>query len=390
MEARAAARTNDGHLALVLSGGGARAAYQVGVLCAIAEEAPGLAVPILTGVSAGAINTVFLAAHRGSFVEAVHELRDQWSTLTPDKVYRVRPIQLGRRLLRWVLQMLFRGRTSPSTVRGFMDMGPLRRFLDGCIDTTGIDANIEAGRLRAVALSTTCYNTGQTVTFVQGARDVTMWERHMRLATRVNVMLDHLLASAAIPIVFPAVKLGGAFYGDGSVRQTAPLAPAIHLGANRIIAIAMRAGRPTPGCAPEASDYPAAAQVLGTLLHSVFLDSLDTDAERLDRVNALLKALPSDREGPGGLKPVDLLLLRPSRDLGGLARGVHLELPRLVRAALRGLGGERVESADFLSYLLFQPSYIRSVMELGYEDARRQWEEIGAFLERPSARAVGG
>ncbi len=386
------ARSHPADLALVLSGGGARAAYQVGVLSAIAEQAPELSISILTGVSAGAINTMYLAAHPGPFRDAVAGLRREWRTLTPDRVYRVRPVRLGSAALRWVLQMALRRRGSPSTVRGLMDMRPLRAFLDRCIRFGDIDANIRAGRLRAVALSATCYDSGKTVTFVQGAPDVEMWERHMRFATRAAITLDHLMASAAIPIIFPAVKLDGGFYGDGSVRQTAPLAPAIHLGARRVLAVAMRAGRPAPACAPESSDYPAAAQVMGTLLHSVFLDSLEADAERLDRVNELLRAIaPGTR--PRGLRPVDLLMLRPSRDLASLARGMDVELPRMVRMALQGVGGEREQSADFLSYLLFQPNYISTVMQLGYEDTREQWPLVNAFLDRwdaeRSGRAVG-
>lgn len=373
----------------MLSGGGARAAYQVGVLAAVAEHVPALEISILTGVSAGGINTVYLAAHPGPFRDAVGGLRREWEKLTPKQVYRVRPISLGRSAIRWIFQMLLR-RGGPSTLKGLMDMSPLRTFLGACVKFDGIDANIRRNRLWAVALSATCYDTGKTVTFVQGARDVPMWERHMRVATRDRLRLDHVIASSAIPIAFPAVKLNGGFYGDGSVRQTAPLAPAIHLGARRILAIAMRAERPTPACSPSANAYPAAAQVMGTLLHSVFLDSLDTDAERLDRVNELLRAIPAGAPVPGGLRPVDLLMLRPSRDLGSLARGMDADLPAMVRMVLKGVGGEREESADFLSYLLFEPTYIKTVLELGYEDGRRQWPKVAAFLDRWEAeRAVG-
>ncbi len=372
----------DGPLAVVLSGGGARAAYQVGVLAAIAESFPELPVPIVTGVSAGAINAVYLAGHAGPFRQAVDGLRAEWQQLTPDRVYSVPTFRFGRSLIRWTLDMLFRRRTGPPALRGVMDMDPLREFLRECVKFDAIQRNIEQESLRAIALSATCYGTGQTVTFVQGAGDVPTWQRHMRVAVRTPLTIDHLMASVAIPIIFPAVRVGDAFYGDGSVRQTAPLAPAIHLGARRVLAIAMRTGRASETCSVEEQrEYPVAAEVLGTLLHSVFLDSLDADAERLLRINQLLEQVPSDARPTGNqLKPVGLRLVRPSRDVGALARSYAPRLPRLVRLLLRSLGGERARASDFLSYMMFQPEYTKVLMELGYEDTRAHWGELESFL----------
>lgn len=368
-------------LAIVLSGGGARASYQVGVLQAVAEQAPDLDVPIITGVSAGAINAVYLAAHPGPFVKAVTGLRGEWLRLTPDQVYTVRPLQLGRAALRAAWQTLTGTRTGPTALRGLMEVHPLRRFMAGCVDMDGIAQNIATGRLKAVALSTTSYTTGETVTFVQGVPDLAMWQRHLRRAVRAELSIEHVMASSAIPIVFPAVRLDHAFYGDGSVRQTAPLAPAVHLGARKILAIAMRGPRQRREEAAEPiGDYPAAVQVFGLLLHSVFLDSLDADAERLERINHLLHGMLPDRR-PSDLVPVDLEVVRPSRDLGAMARGMDVKLPRLVEFALRTMGGRRVQASDFLSYLLFEPEYTGHVMELGYHDARQQWGEIEKFLE---------
>ncbi len=374
---------NDRHLALVLSGGGARAAYQVGALNAIAERFPNLALPILSGVSAGAINTVFLSAHQGTFAQAAADLRKEWGRLTPDRVFAIRPIHIGRAVARWFVNMLFtRERPHPS-LRGLMDPSPLRGFLAACMDVAGIQRNIDTGRLRAGAVSATCYSTGQTVTFVQGASDVTLWERQMRVAVRTQITVHHLSASTAIPIIFPAVKIGRAYYGDGSVRLTAPLAPAIHLGAHKILAIAMRAMPPSPGCEPGAESYPVAAEVFGMLLHSIFLDSLDADAERLERMNALLAALPMGATPPEGMRHIDLMLLRPSRDLGQLARDHSLDLPRTVQFVVSSLGGGRERSPDFMSYLMFEPNYTGTLMELGYDDTVRRMSEVEAFLERP-------
>ncbi len=376
-------------LAVVLSGGGARAAYQVGVLAALAEMRPELEVPILTGVSAGAINTLYLAAHPGPFADAVDGLRREWSRLTPEQVYAVRPSRLGRALLRWAAQRL-RRRAPTAAVHGLMDLEPLRRFVERCMAIDGIGANVARGRLRAAAVTATCYDTGETVTFVQGAEDVPSWHRSMRRSVRTTLTIDHLLASAAIPIVFPAIGLpDGAFYGDGSVRQVAPLAPAIHLGARRVLAVAMRTADPVGAGAEQRLQYPAAAEVLGLLLHSIFLDSLDADAERLERINQLIRRVPHERRAESALRWVDLLVLRPSRDLGALARGVDLALPRLLRMALNGIGGQQVRAADFLSYLAFDPRFTGVIMELGYDDGRRQAAELEAFLDRSEAETKG-
>jgi NTE family protein len=364
----------------MLSGGGARAAYQVGVLTAIAEEAPDLAIPILTGVSAGAVNTVYLASHRGPFAHAVSDLRAEWGRLSARRVYAVRPVNLGRAVLRWVGNMLAFRRIPQPSLRGLMDASPLRGFLAACIDIAGIRRNVDAGRLRAVALSATSYSTGQTVTFVQGSPDLPLWARSMRVAVRVPIAIDHLMASAAIPLVFPAVRVGDAFYGDGSVRQTAPLAPAIHLGADRIIAISMRTGSPAATARP-LGDYPVAAQVFGLLLHSVFMDTLDADAERLERLNQLLRRIPPNAE-PHDLRPIDLLLLRPSRDIGSLAGTGSIHLPPVVRFLISSIGGGQTRSADLLSYLMFDPDFTGLLMELGYEDTRARRDDVVRFLDK--------
>ncbi|HEV8381551.1 MAG TPA: patatin-like phospholipase family protein [Gemmatimonadales bacterium] len=365
----------------MLAGGGARAAYEVGVLAAIAERAPGLEFPIVTGVSAGAINAVYLAAHPGSLAPAVGELRAQWSRLVVERVYRIRLSHVARGLLLELAHAAFgRGGEAPA-VRGLVDMSPLRDFLGANIDFAQLDAKSAAGRLRAVAVSATAYDTGQTVTFVHGP-DAPTWRRALRYAVRTRLTLDHLMASAALPILFPAVQIGDGFYGDGSVRQTAPLAPAIHLGARAILVVTQRSDPqrvPPPPPAPAPPEYPALAEVIGLLLHAIFLDALEADAERLERINRLVATLP-EAQRPDGLRPVRLLLLRPSRDLGALAAGYQAKLPPLMRWLVRGMGGQRATAADFLSYLLFDPAYTNALVELGYADVRAQWSRIEQFL----------
>jgi len=371
--------------ALVLAGGGARAAYEVGVLAAIAERAPSLEFPIVTGVSAGAINAVYLAAHPGSLATAAGALRAQWSRLVVERVYRVRPGRLARSLLLGAAHTALGRGGAAAAVHGVVDMSPLREFLGANIDFAQLDANIAARRLRAVALSATSYATGETVTFVHGPPDVPTWRRALRSAVATQLTLDHVMASAALPILFPAVRIGDAFYGDGSVRQTAPLAPAIHLGARAIVVVTQRNDPqelhpPAPGPGrPAAPTYPALAEVIGLLLHAIFLDALEADAERLERVNRVVTALP-EAQRPDGLRPVRLLMLRPSRDLGALAAGCGVTLPPLVRWLVRGMGGQRATAVDFLSYLLFDPAYTNALIELGYDDVRAQWPRIERFL----------
>jgi len=376
--------------ALVLTGGGARAAYQVGVLSAIAERAPDLEIPILTGTSAGAINAAYLASHEGSLREAVRGLQDQWRRLTADIIYGPRASTLMRLIARWLESTRFHRRDGRPAVRGFFDTLSFRRFLEQAIDFGGIEVNIARGRLRAVALTAMSYATGQTVTFVQGQAGVPLWERAHRGARRAQLAIDHLMASSAIPIVFPAVWLGDSYYGDGSVRQTFPLSPAIHLGARRILAIGTRPtfGRPVTSV-PLESAYPSVAHSLGLLLDSVFMDHLDADAEVLGGVNSLQAERTAGGRLPDSFNPVDLLLFRPSRDLGQIARDCAYRLPRIIRSLARGLGAESQEGTDFLSYLLFEPAYTSQLVDLGYADALADWERVEKLLA-PAKRDPNG
>lgn len=367
-------------IALVLSGGGARTCYQVGVLTAIAERMPEFTFPIITGVSAGAINAAFLAANPLPMREVVGALRGAWLRLTSDRVYRVPPTFLARWAGRFVKRVLSGYRENRPVVRGILDLRPLREFLSDGIDFDRVEENLQSGWLRAVALTATSYSTGQSVTFFQGAADVPGWERAHRIAVQTPLTVDHVMASSAIPILFPAVRLGESFFGDGSVRQTMPLAPAIHLGARRILAISMRERWPEFPT-PASAEYPSAAEVMTLLFNAIFLDTLDLDAERLDRVNRLLDlALPRSSIGPKGLRHVDLLLLRPSRDLRKLWQPFRPRLPRTIQWVLRSVGG--LQEEGFLSYVVFEPEFTGLVMELGYEDAVTQWDTIERFLVR--------
>jgi len=365
--------------ALVLSGGGARASYQVGVVAALAEKNPDLLFPIITGVSAGAINAAFLAGHAGSLKNAITALQGHWLRLTPETVYRFKTVKLARWALRLMTQFALRRLEGLRTVRGVMDMRPLSRFLAEIIDFPGIEANVVSGRIRAVALTATSYTTGQTVTFVQGIQDIRVWERAQRAAVYTRLTLGHVMASSAIPLIFPAVKIGESFYGDGSVSQTAPLSPAVHLGARRILAVGMRSRHTTRIVTPDA-EYPTTAQVMALLFNAVFLDAIDSDAERLERMNRVISLVPPDREIPDGLRAVEFLMLRPSRDLGTLAEGMRYNLPPTFERVIQSMGGKGEGAQDFLSYLLFDPEYTGLLMELGYEDTLKSWDRIERFM----------
>jgi NTE family protein len=372
-----------GHVALVLTGGGARAAYQIGFLRCLARNMPAERFGIITGVSAGAINAAFLAAHSGSLADAVDELSEIWSGLSPENVFRVGSMSLAGSVARWVLRLVSGGGLAMPKTKGLLDTTPLRGLLEGCLrpvdgEIPGIAANVDGGRLSAVALTTLNYGTGQTVTWVHG-HEIAGWERATRMGVSTRLTVDHVMASAALPLMFPAVRLKGSWCGDGGVRMLTPLAPAIHLGADRILAISTRYARSRQEAdQPLIRDYPPPAQIAGTLLNAIFLDSVDQDALRLERINSLLSKLPP--EDWGALRPVKLLVLRPSIDLGMLAAQYEADLPGAFRFMTRGLGTRETASPDFLSLLMFQADYLKKLIEVGEQDAERQVAEIGALM----------
>ncbi|HXQ29013.1 MAG TPA: patatin-like phospholipase family protein [Gemmatimonadales bacterium] len=367
-------------LALVLSGGGARAAYQVGVLAGLAERLPGLAFPILTGVSAGAINAAYLAAQPADFKTRVAGLQHEWFGLTGERIYRVRGAHLTADAIRSAWSAATGRPRPPVNMHGLLDTQPLREFLTRAVDMAGLDRSISAGRLRALALSASSYTTGVSVTFVHGTADTPTWTRAQRVGIHATLSVEHIMASAALPIVFPAVPLGDDFYGDGSVSQIAPLAPAIHLGAKAIVAIGPTNASLAAAAVPTGT-YPSAAEVLGLLFRAVFLDALEADAERLRRVNRTVAAFPAGTHPVDGLRPIALLLIRPSRELASFAQGNDMLLPRSVRLVVRAIGGDRAAAADFLGHLLFHPNHTSQLANLGYEDVAARWPEIETFFE---------
>jgi NTE family protein len=374
-----------GPLALLLTGGGARGAYQVGVLRGLAALRPDLEIPILTGVSAGGINVACLAASRTGFRGGIDNLNELWCALSPDRVFRVDPASLLRGVVQWVTRLGSGGATLVPKTRGLVDTSPLWVLLRHALDAGPgdeiqyIEQNIDAGRLAAVGVATIDWATGRTIFWVQG-RGIESWKRPQRRAVETRLRVDHVMASAALPLLFPAVKLVNSWHGDGGVRLITPLAPAIHLGARRILAVSNRYDRtPEEAALPQVEGYPPPAQIGGVLLNAIFLDQLDHDAYQLERTNRLVANLEErDREG---LRHLELVVLRPSVDLGKLANEFESKLPRGFRFLTRGLGTRETRNADLLSLLLFQEDYVRRVIAIGEEDVHRQRETVLALVE---------
>jgi NTE family protein len=371
-------------LALVLSGGGARAAYQAGVLRCLARHFPGLRFPIVAGVSAGAINAAFIAGHTGPAADAAPKLCELWGALEVENIFEVDVPSLARSFIQWATRLASGGSAllAPE-IKGLVDTRPLedtiRRataVVDG--EIIGIEHNLERGELKAVALTALNYTTGQTVTWVQGA-NMRPSEQPQRPSFNTRMTVDHIMASSALPLFFPAVRLGDAWYGDGGVRLTAPMSPALRLGASRILSI-------SPHYSPNAEEaarhqirgYPPPAQILSHLLNSVFLDVMDEDVRRLESINQLLaKIAPEERRG---LRPVDILVIRPSRDLGKLAAAYEPRLPRAFRYLTRSLGTRETSTPDFLSYIMFQPDYLQCLIEIGESDAEARLPELRELI----------
>ena len=372
-------------LAIVLTGGGARAAYQVGVLRGIATHLPDTRFNIVIGVSAGAINAAFLASRPGPLRPTIDELTALWANLNVEDVFRVDLWSLAKHIGQWGLRMVSGGSRVRLPVKGLVDTMPLRSLLDrtfqvnGGGEIKGIADNTGRGDPKAVAVTTLDYGTGRTVTWVQGG-DVPPWTRPLRRIAETHLTVAHVMASAALPLFFPAVPIGSGWYGDGGIRLASPLSPALQLGAHRILAISTRYAKSIDEAnEPATKGYPPPAQILGQLMNAIFLDVLDEDALRLMRSNALLAKIPPEERQ--GHRIVDLVVLRPSQDLGKLVTRYEPRLPRGFRFLTRSLGTRETTSPDFLSLLMFQPDYLQKLIEIGEADVEARIGEIAALID---------
>jgi NTE family protein len=385
---------------LILTGGGARAAYQVGVLKAVARirrdcNGPtGNPFDVITGTSAGAINAATLACRADNFDEALATLVDTWSGFSVDQVYRSDSFGVVQTGARW-LTMLSLGwvlaKWRHARPRSFLDNSPLRELLTKLVPVERLQDVMSQGHLKALAVSASGYGSGLHVTFYDDLVGVPPWNRSQRIAMRQAITIEHLMASSAIPFVFPAVALGPEggreFFGDGSMRQSAPISPAVHLGAERILVIG--AGRLHEPMVPSGSragcaEYPNLAQIAGHALSSIFLDALAVDIERLQRINKTLSLLPPEARGRSELRPIDVLVIAPSQRLDDIAARHLQSLPPLIRALLRGVGvsgqGAQARGSALASYLLFEAPFTRELLALGEADTLSRSDEVARFF----------
>ena len=368
---------------LILSGGGARAAYQVGVLAAIAELLPPGApnpFPVIVGTSAGAINAVTLASGAMDFTAAIERLTAFWQSFRSHLVLRSDWPGVIHQASRFCLHSLLGlGARVPVAL---LDSSPLRELLQERLNLDGIDDAIRRQHLHAVAVTAFGYESGQAVTFYQGGGAIVPWLRHRRIGVPTELTVEHLLASSAIPLLFAPVKLDLEYFGDGAVRQSAPISPALHLGASRVLVVGV-SGNPR-GNEPTAQrsytgQQPTLAQIGGHMLNSTFIDSLESDIELLERLNQFSHLQPAD-SAARGLAPVDVLVIAPSQPIDEIAARHRQELPAALRLFLRGPGATKTSGAGVLSYLLFEAGYCSELIELGRRDALAKREEITRFL----------
>jgi NTE family protein len=375
--------------ALVLTGGGARAAYQVGVLRCLARHLPKDSFDIITGVSAGAINAAFLASRNAPLADVIEELCGVWRTLTLKDVIRIDSRSLARNVFGWRGKLISGGATVAPRVRGLVDTTPLRELLERLFasnergEIAGIVENVARCQPRAVAMTALDYTTGQTVTWVDGC-DIETWKRPLRRGVREPLTIDHIMASASLPVVFPAVRIGKHWFGDGGIRLSAPLSPALHLGATRMLAVSTHYGKTVSEAnEPETAGYPPPAQILGQLMDAIFLDVMDEDTLRLQRSNEFLADLPPDLRR--GYRPVDFAVIRPSQDIGKLAAEYEPQLPRPFRFLTRSLGTKETSNADFMSLFMFVPEYLQRLIEIGEADADARIADIVRVATAPAS-----
>lgn len=370
---------------LIMTGGGARAAYQVGVMRALSELLPRevrTPFPIICGTSAGAINAAVLAAIAGDFRCGTRRLMTVWKNIRTHHVYRADPLGAVHNSARWLFAA-FTGGVFTRRPVSLLDNTPLAALLDRNLDFPAIQRCIDAGDLIAFSVTCSGYTTGQSVTFFQGRPELQTWQRARRIGLAMPISTAHLLASSALPFIFPPTRINREYFGDGSMRQIAPVSPALHLGADRLLVIGVgRQLQPRQVVRVREGMHPSLAQIAGHALNSIFLDSLEVDLERLQRINRTIEIIPGDvlERTNYPLRRIDFRLLSPSEELEKIAAIHARDLPRTIRALLSTVGGLRRSGSNLLSYLLFEKSYCRALIRLGYQDTVARKEDLLAFL----------
>lgn len=374
--------------ALILPGAGARGAYQVGVLKAVASLLPANApnpFAVICGTSAGAINAAVIASRAARFRRAVAEMEQVWANFTASQVFRTDNLAMLKSSLHWLAALVVGGLGVRNPL-ALLDNTPLRALLAEQVRFSRIAQAIDRGYLDALAVTASAYTSARSVTFFQGGEATRSWSRVRRVGRAVRLDVDHLMASAAVPFIFPPVRIGGEYYGDGSMRHRAPLSPAVHLGADRMLVVSVRDEHPEPEPLDpaECGDLPAPTlgQLGGYMLDALFLDGLSTDLERLTRVNSILEQTGGRRlSGPlAQLRPLHVQVVLPSDDLRAIAARHAHELPRALRMLLRGVGAMNRDGMQLVSYMLFESGFTRELIDLGYRDAMSIRDRLENFL----------
>ncbi len=371
--------------ALVLPGAGARGAYQIGVLKAIAEILPKNAASpfaVISGVSAGAINGAVLASRAAHFQRAVSEMERVWANFSVDQVFRTDSWTMLKSSLHWLAAIVLGG-LGPRNPVSLLDSTPLKELLASNVRFARIKQAIARGQLDALAVTASAYTSSRSVTFYQSRESVAPWARVRRIGRPTEIRLEHLMASAAVPFIFAPVRIGGEYYGDGSMRHRAPLSSPIHLGADRILVVGVRDEHPDPEPVVDGSiDSPSFAHIAGYMLDTLFLDGLYADLERLTRLNLVLEQLGTENLKPplATLRPLHTLIIVPKEDLRQVAARHATELPRALRLLLRGVGAMNRDGMQLISYLLFESGFTRELIDMGYRDALAMEEDLRAFL----------
>ncbi|MFO1314929.1 MAG: patatin-like phospholipase family protein [Burkholderiales bacterium] len=386
-------RLPDHEAAIVLGGGGARAAYQVGALRAIVRivgRRGRMPFPVICGTSAGAINAVALAVHADDFRRGVARLVRWWRRIAVGDVYRTDFAALSRHSAQFLASVLT-GTHPPPGVASLLDNAPLADLVDREFDFARIATHVAHGDLHALSINATSYATGEAVTFFEGEPTLPGWQRMRRRGERARLAREHVMASTAIPFMFPAGRIGDRYYMDGSVRQLLPLSAPLNLGARRVLVLAVGQFSGLRARADDAPDrYPSFAQAAGHALSTIFLDNLAADLERMAQVNRLVSlARPADLQARGmDVGHVEALVVAPSQDLGALALAHEASLPNTVRTLLRALGSTQGTGANLVSYLLFDRAFCRALLAQGYADTMARRDEIAAFLAGCAPPAV--
>ena len=371
-------------IGLILTGGGARAAYQVGVLKAIAEFTPRRSrspFQVICGTSAGALNAVTLAVNAQNFRKGVKYLLSIWVNAQVSDIYRSDVPGVFKNSGRWLAGLVLSvfGINRMNRI-SLLDNSPLATFLEQTLPCDKIQENIDAGALHALSITASGYGSGHSVTFFQGVPGLQPWKRARRLGMETKIGIEHLLASSAIPFIFPAVHIHREYFGDGSVRQIAPISSALHLGADKVLLMGAWHADDEEGRRNRMDTYPTLAQIAGHALDSIFLDGLEVDLERLQRINKTVSLIPEELRMATDMRHIDVLVITPSHPLEKIAERHIARLPWTIRLLLRSAGVMRRSGANLVSYLLFEKHYCQALIDLGYQDALKRREEIMKFL----------